>query len=140
MTKIDRKLCIGCGECLAVCRSGAITVGWSESALRIQEKIAEYALGVKNTKKNALACMNFIFNVTPNCNCLGREEKPVIRHMGVVASTDPLAVDMAAMNISNDAAGKDLFRDFFPQIDPDIQFAHAEKLGIGTREYDLREI
>ncbi|MCK7511881.1 MAG: 4Fe-4S binding protein [Desulfobacterales bacterium] len=43
---IDPAKCIGCGECLVVCKFGAIKMKWDEDSLRLQEKMAEYALRV----------------------------------------------------------------------------------------------
>ena len=48
---IDPKLCIGCGECLAVCRFDAVKIAWDESTVNLQKKIAEHCLAILQGKR-----------------------------------------------------------------------------------------
>ncbi len=131
-------LCIGCGECLTVCRQDAMTFSWGGPD--IQEKMAEYALGVASTKKGRVGYINFITHVTKNCNCIGHAEEPSIADVGIAASIDPVAIDKASYDLANLSAGKDFFKDCFPNVDGMTQMRRGEKLGLGRMDYELVEL
>jgi len=46
--KFDYSKCIGCGECVTVCPSDAIKTSWGSSSEILEEKMVEYAYGIKN--------------------------------------------------------------------------------------------
>ncbi|MDO8603014.1 MAG: DUF362 domain-containing protein [Candidatus Omnitrophota bacterium] len=128
--------CIGCGECTVACRTGAIDIKYDENVVKFQEKMVEYALGVKKALSSKIAYLNFLETVTKNCDCMSKNETPIAPDIGIICGTDPVAVDKASM----DLIGIDKFKEQFPDIDLLIQIKHAEKIKLGTGQYELLEI
>ncbi len=140
IAEIDEKKCIGCGECLAVCPNEAVTFSWSETNERLQEKMAEHALGVVVRKPGRIAFLNYIYDVTKGCDCFGTPQEVVLPSLAVLASTDCVAVDRAAVDLINGHTHGDFFRKLYPHIPYDVQFTHGETIGLGTTQYDLIEV
>ena len=137
---IDGSRCTGCGECLVACRYGAIRIRWDDDSLRIQEKIAEYALLVARRFPGKTAFLNFLIQVTKDCDCMARNQPPIVPDIGLLASTDPVAVDRASVDlILSRSGGTDVFRKGY-DIDWSRQLAHAENIGLGTNRYELVRI
>ena len=136
---IDLKKCQGCGECIVTCPEQAIAVNWGEDSAKIQEKIAEYAFGAVKNKEDKRGFINFIMNVTPDCDCWGYSDAALLPDIGIAASTDPVALDQASIDLVNKVAGRDVFRSVHPEIDWTVQLSHAESIGLGKREYKLIE-
>jgi len=138
--EIDGTRCTGCGECLVACKFGAIRIRWDEDSVRIQEKVAEYARLVARRFGKKIAFINFLVRVTKDCDCMARSQPPIVPDIGFLASTDPVAVDRASADlVIKRAGGTDVFRKGY-DIDWSRQFAHAEKIGLGTTRYDLVEL
>ncbi|MFC1849918.1 DUF362 domain-containing protein [candidate division CSSED10-310 bacterium] len=137
---IDKKLCIGCGQCLAVCRFDAVAFNWGVRSLELQERMVEHACGLVKKKKNQLLFINLLLQVTKDCDCLGDAGKPVIPDYGALASTDPVAIDQAALDIIKQETGSRLGDFAYPSIQEDHQIIYAEKLGLGTRHYNLIQV
>ncbi|MBD3287768.1 DUF362 domain-containing protein [candidate division KSB1 bacterium] len=135
--EIDQKLCIGCGECLTVCRFGAVEYNWRTSSADLQKKIAEHALGVAAPKKDKIFYFNFLINITKNCDCINTKQKPVTDDIGILASSDPVAIDTAALDLVEEYSGKQFRQLCFPGIDETIQLKHGETIGLGKMEYEL---
>ena len=131
-----KERCIGCGECTVACRVGAIDIKYDENAVKFQEKMVEYALGVKKALNSKIVYFNFVEHVTKNCDCMSKDETPMVPDIGLICGMDPVAVDKASM----DLAGIDKFKEAFPEIDPLIQINHAEKIKLGIGQYELAEI
>jgi hypothetical protein len=133
--RIDPGRCIGCGGCVAVCPERAVTVfslrGIVHAAFgnRFNEKLAEYALAAQLGRRNIY--LNFLMDVTRGCDCVGRRMKPVIGDIGVLAATDPVAIDKACWDLVKKAGKK--FRGH-------STFAYAEQIGLGRAGYILDEI
>jgi len=140
VAEIDEKKCIGCGECLAVCPNDAVTFSWSETNERLQEKMAEHALGVVTRKRGRIGFLNYIYDVTKGCDCFGTRQEPVLKSLAVLASTDCVAVDRATVDLINEHTHGDFFRKLYPHIPYDVQFTHGESIGLGTTDYDLVEV
>ena len=150
----DMEACVGCGECIAVCDHGALKILWNEKAGNIQEKMIEVTAGVLAAKPGKTAFFNFIVEVTPDCDCFPWSDNPIINNVGILASTDPIAIDQASMDLVNQqpglpgskldeaarAPGVDKFRALYPKIDGTRQLAYGEELGLGTRQYTLIEV
>ena len=71
---------------------------------------------------------------------MGHGGKQVCPDLGILASTDPVAVDQAAADLVNKAHGSDLFEEMWPGKSYTAQFAHGEAIGLGSRSYDLVEV
>jgi uncharacterized protein len=135
--EIDLLKCQGCGECVVTCPQQAIAIDWGQDAGKAQEKIAEYALGAAKDKQGKLGFINFILNITPDCDCWGYSDEMVVKDIGIAASTDPVAIDQASVDLVNAAAKEDIFKKLHPNADWQIQLAHGEELGLGSRSYEL---
>jgi len=147
---IEDETCIGCGECVATCFTDAIGISWKGDPAIVQQKMAEYAAAVLHDKEGRFAAINFILDVTPDCDCLGWSDNPIVPNIGIAASYDPVAVDSASLDLVNQARGSamsalddasgaspDKFSRIHQGIDPTAQLVHAEKIGLGRRDYEL---
>lgn len=132
--KIHHDLCIGCAACTAVCPHDAIKLNIFKTTIAksFYEKVAEYALAAVKDKSNIY--MTFALNITKECDCMGKEMKPHIKDLGILASTDPVAIDKAVLDLLKKRENKDkIFRG-------EYTLDYAQKIGLGKKEYDLIEL
>lgn len=125
--------CYGCASCIAACPNGAIQVKWNEASDMTQRKMAEYAKAILDNRKTFH--FNFMFKLTPNCDCYPQTEEPFMPDIGFLASYDLVAVEQAAY----DKVKKNL-KEIYPHLKPEITLEHAEKIGLGSREYQITEV
>lgn len=148
--KIDPTRCTGCGRCITTCPQKAINIQWNEAADLVMKKMSEHACGAIKGKERKNLYINFITQVSPACDCYGHADAPIVNDIGICASTDPIALDQACADLVNQATGNpntalqsgfepggDKFRGVHPAIDWEVQLEHGEKLGMGSREYEL---
>jgi uncharacterized Fe-S center protein len=150
---IDENLCKGCGRCIGACTFDAISnVQWDANEL-LDRKMAEYAMAVCDGRP--CFYINLIVDVSPNCDCHGENDAPILPDIGMYASFDPVALDQACADACLKAAPlensqlsdnlskpdwqchHDHFLDSNPRIDWQTTLEHAEKIGLGTRQYEL---
>ncbi len=132
--------CIGCGECLAVCRFGAVKFDWGNESEILQKKIVEHAYGAIKDKRDKVGYISFIISVTKGCDCFGSKQDPIIPDIGIIAGKDPVALDKAALDLIRERNGKEFSELAYPDVDPYIQIRHGERLGIGKADYKLIEV
>jgi len=134
---IDDKKCVGCGECLVACKWGAIRMKWDEDSVRLQEKMAEYALLVRDHFGPKIGFLNFAVKITKDCDCMSGNQKPIVADIGLLASDDPVAIDQASVDlVLKHGGGRDAFREGY-KVDWGAQLAHGEAIGLGRRAYEL---
>jgi len=132
---INPEECIGCGECTVACRAGAIGIKWDESVENLQKKMAEYAYAALLGKKKAF--INFLIKITKDCDCMAKDDPRIVDDIGILASSDPVAIDAATIDLLLKAGGCDRLKEGYPEIDPKIQLEHASKIGLGNMKYEL---
>ncbi|WP_055665637.1 DUF362 domain-containing protein [Desnuesiella massiliensis] len=149
---IDYEKCVGCGQCVAVCQFDAAQVVWNESADTANEKIAEYALAVVKDKPSFH--INFIMNISPNCDCWSCNDIPIVPDIGIAASFDPIALDKACVDMVNKASvikgseldekhyheGTDKFSHIHVNTNWKVGLEHGEKIGLGILDYEIIEL
>ena len=148
---IDHNKCVGCGRCIAICLQDAIVNYTDESSVVLNRKIAEYTKAVVDGRP----CFHIalVIDVSPNCDCHSENDAAIVPNVGMFASFDPVALDMACADAVNaqpiihgtaadsgDHHDHDHFHRMHPETDWMSCLEHAEKLGIGTREYELIKI
>ncbi len=148
---IDQDKCVGCGRCIGVCPVDAVCPASDESNDLLNRKIAEYSKAVLTGRPNFH--ISLVIDVSPNCDCHSENDIPIIPDVGMFASFDPVALDRACADAANKQPvinGSQLDRmpkisaDHFINSAPETNWTscleHAEKIGIGTQEYELIEI
>ena len=133
---IDLGTCSGCGRCVAGCPNNAIQLGKS-NAEDLQERIAEYACGALRGKRGHVGFFNFLLDITPFCDCPSWSSPPFVKDIGILASTDPVAIDQASFDLVKEAVGYDPFERAH-HVDPAVQLEHGEAMGLGERKYVIR--
>jgi len=148
---INYDLCVGCGQCVASCSYGSAVAGGNEEAGKFVEKISEYALAVVQNRPSFH--VNFIMDVSPNCDCWSMNDRAIVPNIGIAASFDPVALDMACVEMVNQAPGiqysqvheadcefkegKDKFGHIHHHTNWYAGMVHGEKIGLGSIQYDL---
>jgi len=150
--QINPEICIGCGECISACPQRCIKIPWDEKTENLQKKMVETAAGVIKALNSKIFYISFLNNITPDCDCLGYSDTPIVPDIGVLFSCDPVAIDKASVDLVNQSEGikgtalnknfekgADKFK-ALRTVEWDIQLKHAEKMGIGTTNYELQII
>ena len=153
---IDHDKCVGCGRCLGRCNFDAISCPADAASKLLNCRIAEYAKAVVDGRPNFH--INLVMDVSPNCDCHAENDIPIIPDVGMFASFDPVALDQACADACNNmpvlpgsqladnlarpgfCACGDRFTDSAPITHWQSALEHGEKIGLGTREYDLVKV
>ncbi len=150
---IDHDKCVGCGRCLGACNFNAIKNKNDCAILELNKKMAEYSLAVCHGRPNFH--ISLVMDVSPYCDCRAENDIPIIPDVGMFASFDPVALDQACVDACNamppvpgsvldqhiHEEGFEDHHDHFVNTTPESEWesclAHAEKISLGTREYEL---
>ena len=150
---VDQSRCVGCGRCLGSCNFDAIVFDNNNAQADLNCRMAEYAKAVVDGRPQFH--ISLVVDVSPNCDCHGENDVPILPNLGMFASFDPLALDQACADACLAAAplpGSQLARnlstpgfhdhhDHFVNSTPESEWRscleHAEKIGLGSRAYEL---
>ncbi len=150
---IDKNICKGCGRCIGVCGFDAISNDNWDAGDKLDRKMAEYAQAV--CQDRPCFHINLAMDISPNCDCHGENDAPILPDVGMFASFDPVAIDQASVDIcqqqtpfADSQLGENLAKpdwhhhhDHFKDSNPNVHWKetleHSEKIGLGTREYEL---
>jgi len=150
---VNHNNCVGCGRCLGACNFDAIVFNNDAANELLNCRMAEYTKAVVDGRPNFH--ISLVVDVSPNCDCHGENDVPILPNLGMFASFDPLALDQACVDACLKAAplpGSQLsdnmakanfidHHDHFTNSTPESEWhtclEHAEKIGLGTRDYEL---
>ena len=144
---IDHDKCVGCGRCIGMCPKDAIRSASDETRDNLGRKIAEYSKAVVDGRP----CfhINIVNNVSPCCDCHPENDAAIVGDVGMFASFDPVALDVACADAVNrqpvnplsilfDRAGAaDRFDSLHPTCNWRVTIEHSEAIGLGTSDYAL---
>lgn len=148
---VNHGKCVGCGRCIGACSFDAVVPGSDSSNDILNKKIAEYSYAVLHGHPQFH--ISLVIDVSPNCDCHAENDIAIVPNVGMFASFDPVALDLACANAVNkqpvipgsllDKRGDthhDHFTDIHPTTDWKVLISHAVKMGLGSEEYELIEI
>lgn len=150
---INQDICKGCGRGIGACVFDAIeNQNWNANEI-LGRKMAEYSQAVCDGRPTFH--ISLVRDISPNCDCHGENDAPILPDVGIFASFDPVALDQACVDaclhatpmpnsqLSDNLADPhwhhhhDNFLDSNPNVRWKETLEHAEKIGLGTREYEL---
>ncbi|MCR5561957.1 MAG: DUF362 domain-containing protein [Desulfovibrio sp.] len=144
---INHDKCAGCGRCIGVCNFNAIVNSFDSKSDDVNRRMAEYTKAVVDGRPNFH--ISIVNQVSPCCDCHGENDAAIVPDIGMFASFDPVALDHACIDAVNAAPridrselgkpldSKDHFADIHPSTNWHSQLEHAEKIGLGTQNYEL---
>ena len=150
---VNQDICKGCGRCIGACSFDAISNDQWDAGDRLDRKMAEYAQAI--CQDRPCFHVSLAMDISPNCDCHGDNDAPILPNIGMFASFDPVAIDQACVDacqkatpLPNSQLGDNLAKpdwhhhhDHFMDSNPNVHWKetleHAEKIGMGSREYEL---
>lgn len=153
---VDRSLCYGCNACVSICPGKALISPRRRDPREVQLRVVDAAYAVVKALGFRVFNVNFLLEVDWKCDCehrqLGWSDLPIVPDVGILASTDPVAIDKASIDLVNDSPGipgsqayevgaadrgTDKFRLLHPHVDWRFMLEAAERIGLGSTEYKL---
>ncbi len=150
---VNKDICKGCGRCIGACSFDLISNDQWDAGDLLDKKMAEYTQAVIQDRPSFH--INMMMDISPNCDCHGENDAAILPNIGMAASFDPVALDQACVDlcqkaepVRNSQLGDHLategwhhHHDHFMDSNPNVHWKetleHAEKIGIGSREYEL---
>ncbi len=106
------------------------------------EAMADAASSVTNYFKDNILYINIMCNMSVDCDCCNVAEDPCMKDIGILASTDPVAIDQACIDLVTQSTdpGRNHLLERINSRHGLHTIEAAENLGIGTRDYELIEV
>jgi len=153
----DRELCVDCLAHLGANRWCGVTDNPEITAQAACAAMADGCLAaVKAVGRDKVGFINMAIDVSPACDCVGFADMPIVPHLGVFASTDPVALDRATLDKAKDAPGVpgSAAEDYeaqepgthkfttvsahsFENLSEEIQIVTGSLNGLGSLEYEI---
>ena len=108
--------------------------------LEFLEAMAEAAKGVCDDLGDQVVFINVMNRISIDCDCDGNPEEPDIHDIGILAATDPVALDQACLDLVGKAEGNEKLMWRIEDRQGLHTLEHAEEIGLGSRSYTLVDI
>ena len=136
--QIDHKKCIGCAMCISVCPHNAASIPWeSGTDDYLQKMIAQYTAAVLTLFPQAIF-INVLKNITELCDCCGLDQKLFMDDIGILSSTDIVAIDQAGLDLANQFSNNQFSQ--INSINKDNQLKFAKDSNLGDSNYQLTKL
>lgn len=147
----DEEICLRCGRCVRVCQYEALELPGDDE--RFMKSLAEAAKAVLSTfEPKKVLYVNFLTEMQPECDCMPSADVPVVQDIGILVSDDLVAIEQAGIDMilkarplpdsaadkKSTGSGDILFE--LHKKPYKIQLEEAERLGLGSRKYELIKI
>ncbi|UNC90871.1 DUF362 domain-containing protein [Candidatus Contubernalis alkaliaceticus] len=137
---IIQEQCNNCGLCLVNCPNRVIPIQWERDDLEMIKKMVNAFGAVLSNKQNGAFFVSFLVDITAICDCRSWSPTPLVGDLGILAGNDPVAVEKASLDLVESAVRK-IYNDKclkdFTGKNGLYQIEYAEKLGLGSSEYEL---
>lgn len=130
------------GKCLIHTSGKSNTSPWGGDQTGFTESMAEAGKSVSDYLGNGerIIYISVLNNISIDCDCDGNPAEPDIHDIGIVASTDPVAIDQACIDLAFAAEGSEALQDRVNSRNGLHTLEHAEEIGLGNRHYELVNI
>ncbi len=155
--EVDEEACVYCFSCANLCvnMAGVGAIQRFDLLPALGRRIADSALAAVMTKDPGMNFfMNYAIDISPACDCYGWTDTPIVNGLGILASTDPVAVDKACIDMMNEAPGLtnseaedfgamapgDKKLNIIKGKDIEPQVYGGVENGLGTTDYEIEEV
>lgn len=128
------------GKCLIHTAGQSHTSPWGGNQDDFLESMAEAGKSVVNALNGNILFVNVMNRLSIDCDCDGHPSEPDIHDIGILASSDPVALDQACVDLIKKAEGNTSFVQRMESQNAEHVLEHGEKIGLGSRTYDLVSI
>ena len=140
-----KQLSIGCASSYGkayIHGAGDPSKLWTADHNSFLESMADAASSVVNLFKGNIAYINVMCNMSVDCDCCAKAEDPCMKDIGILASTDPVAIDKACLDLVYNSTdpGKDHLIERIESRNGVHTIDSAYELNVGNKEYELINI
>ena len=140
-----KQLSIGCASAFGkayIHGAGVPENIWTADHDAFLESMADSAKSVHDMFKDKVVYVNVMMNMSVDCDCCSKAEDPCMKDIGILVSTDPIAIDQACIDLvySSTDEGRDHLIERIESRNGILTIEASAKLGFGSREYELVEV
>lgn len=140
-----KQLSIGCASSYGkayIHGAGDPSKLWTADHDSFLESMADAVSSVVNLFKGNIAYINVMCNMSVDCDCCAKAEDPCMKDIGILASTDPVAIDKACLDLVYNSTdpGKDHLIERIESRNGVHTIDSAYELNVGNKEYELINI
>lgn len=119
--------------------AGVVEEIWTAEHDKFLEAMADAAKSVVDYFEGKIVYINVMANMSVDCDCCAKAEDPCMKDIGILISTDPVAIDQACIDLvySSNDPGKNHLIERIESRNGIHTIAAAEELNIGSRQYEL---
>lgn len=116
--------------------------GMGTSSITFTESMAEAVKSVSDYMDHGekMLFINIMNNISVDCDCVANPSEPDMHDIGILASTDPVALDQACVDLLYAVPDGESVIKRMQSRNGEHILEHAEEIGVGSREYFLKQI
>ncbi len=128
------------GKCLIHTAGQSHDSPWGGEQNAFLESMAEAGKSVVDSVDGNILFVNVMNHLSIDCDCNGNPAEPDIYDIGILASTDPVALDQACVDLIYQAEGREALVSRMESRNAERVLEHGEEIGLGSRSYRLVNI